>query len=488
MRDHPSFFRNASTVASRTTKALGSAPHAALHWGLGRLSPSPGSAGSETLMRSWEMLPCIMDSTKAAAERAKRASFGLAALPLSIRNKALAKIAEELDRRKAEIMLANQRDMDEAKCNNLASPLLKRLRYDIAKLEESAMQIRSLIDQEDPIGKVLSRTELDNGLILEKVSCPIGVIGIVFESRPDALVQISTLCLKSGNAVLLKGGSEAKRTNEALTRAINEAIAGVDPCFEGSVNLLSTRDEFRSLLALDGLVDLIIPRGSNELVRSIQETTKIPVLGHAAGICHTYVHEDADIPLAIRVCFDAKVQYPAVCNAMETLLVNRKVAKDFLPKIASEYERAEVELRGDELTRAIIDAKDATMADWITEYNDLVLSIKVVESLDEAIAHINLYGSHHTDAIITRSKDVAERFMALVDSASVMWNCSTRFADGFRYGLGAEVGISTNKTHARGPVGLEGLTIYKWKLRGEGQIVADYVGESARGFTHRRLL
>ncbi len=428
-----------------------------------------------------------MDSTKEAAERAKRASFGLAALPLATRNRALAMIAEELDRRKAEIVLANQRDMDEAKRNNLASPLLKRLRYDSAKLDESAMQIRSLINQEDPIGKVLSRTELDEGLVLEKVSCPIGVIGIVFESRPDALVQISTLCLKSGNAVLLKGGSEAKRTNEALARAINEAIIGVNPCFEGSVHLLSTRDEFRSLLALDGLVDLIIPRGSNELVRSIQETTKIPVLGHAAGICHTYVHEDADVPLAIRVCFDAKVQYPAVCNAMETLLVNRKVAKDFLPKIASEYERAEVELRGDELTRTIINAKGATEADWATEYNDLVLSIKVVDTLDEAIAHINMYGSHHTDAIITRSKDVAERFMALVDSASVMWNCSTRFADGFRYGLGAEVGISTNKTHARGPVGLEGLTIYKWKLRGEGQIVADYVGENAKGFTHRRL-
>jgi glutamate-5-semialdehyde dehydrogenase len=429
-----------------------------------------------------------MDSTKEAAEGAKRASFGLAALPLATRNRALARIAEELDRRKAEIALANQRDMDEAKRNNLASPLLKRLRYDPAKLDESAMQIRSLIDQEDPIGKVLSRTELDDGLILERVSCPIGVIGIVFESRPDALVQISTLCLKSGNAVLLKGGSEAKRTNEALARAINEATTGVDPCFEGSVHLLSTRDEFRSLLALDGLVDLIIPRGSNELVRSIQETTKIPVLGHAAGICHTYVHEDADIPLAVKVCFDAKVQYPAVCNAMETLLVNRKVAKDFLPKIASEYERAEVELRGDERTRAIIDAKVATMADWTTEYNDLVLSIKVVDTLDEAIAHINTFGSHHTDAIITRSRDVAERFMALVDSASVMWNCSTRFADGFRYGLGAEVGISTNKTHARGPVGLEGLTIYKWKLRGVGQVVADYVGENARGFTHRRLL
>ncbi|MDD1756534.1 MAG: glutamate-5-semialdehyde dehydrogenase [Methanomassiliicoccales archaeon] len=429
-----------------------------------------------------------MDSTKEAAEGAKRASFGLAAIPLALRNLALASIADQLESHKAEILLANDRDIEQAKRHDLAAPLLKRLRYDSAKLDESTMQIRSLIAQEDPIGKVLSRTELDNGLILEKVSCPIGVIGIVFESRPDALVQISTLCLKSGNAVLLKGGSEAKRTNEALVKVINEAIIQTDPCFEGSVHLLSTREEFRSLLALDGLVDLIIPRGSNELVRSIQESTKIPVLGHAAGICHTYVHEDADLALALRVCYDAKIQYPAVCNAMETLLVNQRVARDFLPSMAAEYEKARVELKGDEPTRALIKAEEATEEDWATEYNDLVLSIKVVSSMEEAIEHINRYGSHHTDSIITKSRQAAERFMDLVDSASVMWNCSTRFADGFRYGLGAEVGISTNKTHARGPVGLEGLTIYKWKLRGSGQIVADYVGKGAKEFTHRKLL
>jgi glutamate-5-semialdehyde dehydrogenase len=429
-----------------------------------------------------------MDMTKEAAERAKRTSFGLAALPLASRNEGLARIAEELEGQKAEIISANDQDMEEARRHNLAPSLLKRLRYDSAKLEESMQQIRSLIAQEDPIGKVLSSTELDDGLVLEKVSCPIGVIGIVFESRPDALVQISTLCLKSGNAVLLKGGSEAKRTNEALVKTINEAIIQVDPRFVSSVQLLSTREEFRSLLALDGLVDLIIPRGSNELVRSIQESTKIPVLGHAAGVCHTYVHDDADIELALRVCYDAKVQYPAVCNAMETLLVNEKVARAFLPLMAAKYKVAKVEMRGDKLTRGIIKAKEATERDWSTEYNDLILSIKIVSSMEEAIEHINRYGSHHTDAIITRSKGAADRFMGSVDSASVMWNCSTRFADGFRYGLGAEVGISTNKTHARGPVGLEGLTIYKWKLRGNGQIVADYVGKGAREFTHRKLL
>ncbi|MDD1748134.1 MAG: glutamate-5-semialdehyde dehydrogenase [Methanomassiliicoccales archaeon] len=428
-----------------------------------------------------------MDTTKEAAERAKRASFAIAALPLAIRNQALGQIAEELERRKTEILLANKQDLVEAERSDLATPLLKRLRYDSAKLDESAMQIRSLIMQEDPIGKVLSRTELDDGLVLEKVSCPIGVIGIVFESRPDALVQISTLCLKSGNAVLLKGGSEAKRTNEVLAKVINEAIEQVDQRFQGSVHLLSTREEFRALLALAGLVDLIIPRGSNELVRSIQETTKIPVLGHAAGICHTYVHEDADIALAIKVCLDAKVQYPAVCNAMETLLVNRRIAKEFLPRMASEYRKAGVEMRGDQPIRDVIEVGEATEEDWATEYNDLILSMKMVHSMDEAIEHINRYGSHHTDAIIAQSNEAAERFMGLVDSASVMWNCSTRFADGYRYGLGAEVGISTSKTHARGPVGLEGLTIYKWKLRGNGQTVADYVGKDAKAFKHRRL-
>ncbi len=429
-----------------------------------------------------------MDGARQAAEGAKRASFGLANISIEERNKALSSIALGLQERKDQIAHANDIDMEEAKRLGLAAPLLKRLRYDSSKVQESMLQIKSLVSQEDPIGKVLSRTELDEGLVLEKVSCPIGVIGIVFESRPDALVQISTLCLKSGNAVVLKGGSEAKRTNEVLAKVIEDAIIQVDERFRGAVQLLSTREEFRSLLALDGLVDLIIPRGSNELVRSIQESTKIPVLGHAAGICHTYVHEDADVELAVKVCYDAKVQYPAVCNAMETLLVHERIAKDFLPLMASRLEAAKVQLKGDDRTQTIIKVQGASEHDYGTEYNDLVLNIKIVPSMRDAIDHINTYGSHHTDAIITRSKQSAEEFMGAVDSSSVMWNCSTRFADGFRYGLGAEVGISTNKTHARGPVGLEGLTIYKWKLRGNGQIVADYVGKDAKEFTHRKLL
>jgi glutamate-5-semialdehyde dehydrogenase len=340
--------------------------------------------------------------------------------------------------------------------------------------------------QEDMVGKLLARTELDEGLILDKVSCPIGVIGVVFESRPDALVQISCLCLRSGNAVLLKGGTEAKRTNEALADTIMYAL-GADGRFQNAVQLLSTREQFRELLKHDDLIDLIIPRGSNQLVRSIMDSTRIPVLGHAAGICHTYVDRNADLDMAVRVCYDAKVQYPAVCNAMETLLVHRSVADEFLPRIAVEYARAKVELRGDDEVRRIVDAVEASEDDWSAEYNDLVLAIRVVGSLDEAIQHINQYSSHHTDAIVTADAGAAHRFMELVDSSSVMWNASTRFADGFRYGLGAEVGISTNKTHARGPVGLEGLVIYKYELRGQGHVVADYAGKGARKFTHRKV-
>jgi len=250
--------------------------------------------------------------------------------------------------------------------------------------------------------------------------------------------------------------------------------------------MLESREQFSELLAHDDLVDLVVPRGSNELVRSIRASTAIPVMGHAAGICHTYVDSAADADMAVRVCYDAKVQYPAVCNAMETLLVHRDAAKTVLPPLAELYAQAGVELRGDEGTREIIDALEATDQDWLEEYNDLILSIKIVSSLDEAIDFINEHSSHHTDAIVTSNASAAEAFMDRVDSSSVMWNASTRFADGYRYGLGAEVGISTNRTHARGPVGLEGLVIYKYKLRGGGQVVADYVS-GGRTFTHRRL-
>ena len=429
-----------------------------------------------------------MATVREVAQRSKEASYRLQTIPVEMRNNALKAIADGLKRQARTVIAANDRDLKAAEGAELAAPLLKRLKYDSQKIEESIDSLRSLVAQEDPIGKVISRMELDEGLVLEKMTCPIGVIGVVFESRPDALVQISSLCLKSGNSVLLKGGSEAKETNEALAKVIGESALNVDLRFKDAVQLLSSREEFRELLKQDDLIDLVIPRGSNELVRSIKESTKIPVLGHAAGVCHTYVDEDVDVDMAVKVCYDAKCQYPAVCNAMETLIVHRKIGKRFLPKMAAKFAEAKVELRGDEETRHVIEAAKATEDDWSAEYSDLILSVRIVDSLNEAVEHINRYGSHHTDAIITSDPQKAHEFMDAVDSASVMWNCSTRFADGYRYGLGAEVGISTNKTHARGPVGLEGLTIYKWRISGNGQIVADYVGKGAKKFTHKRLV
>jgi glutamate-5-semialdehyde dehydrogenase len=428
-----------------------------------------------------------MDEVRKAAEKAKLASLRMQSMSTKLRNSALKEVAISLMHNEMTIVNANQIDMENAEKSSLAMPLLKRLKYDHQKIEESVAQIESLIQQDDPIGRSLSKVELDDGLILDKVTTPIGVVAVIFESRPDALVQISTLCLKSGNSVILKGGSEAKETNSALAKAIVEGVMRVDEGFKDAVQLMSTREEVAKLLDQDDLVDLIIPRGSNQLVRSIQGSTRIPVLGHSAGVCHTYVDEDADIEMAVSVAFDAKCQYPAVCNAMETLLVHENIAKAFLPRMAKKYAEANVEIRGDERTRELIGANMATQDDWSAEYNDLILSVKVVSSLEEAVEHINKYGSHHTDAIITRDEAKAKRFMDTVDSASVLWNCSTRFADGFRYGLGAEVGISTNKTHARGPVGLEGLVIYKYRLSGKGHVVADYAGEGSKQFTHRKI-
>ncbi|HNU35277.1 MAG TPA: glutamate-5-semialdehyde dehydrogenase [Methanomassiliicoccales archaeon] len=429
-----------------------------------------------------------MDAVENAARNAKDASYRLQSLTQAVRNEALQEIAAALQEHADDIVKANQADVKEAEKAGLSKVLIKRLGYDRSKIKESVDSLRSLIKQEDPIGRLVSRTELDSGLVLERVTCPIGVIGVIFEARPEALVQISSLCLKSGNAVILKGGSEAHRTNEILAKVIEKAVTDLDERFTCAVQLLSTREEINRLLAMDQFVDLIIPRGSNQLVRFIKEHTKIPVLGHADGICHTYVDESADLDMAMRVCFDAKVQYPAVCNAMETMLVHENVALTFIPAMAERFHQAGVELRGDQGACSMAEMKEASEEDWSTEYNDLVLSVKIVPSLEDAVRHINRYGSHHSDAIIASDERAAQRFMDEVDSSSVMWNCSTRFADGYRYGLGAEVGISTNKTHARGPVGLEGLTIYKYRLIGSGNIVSDYVGENSRQFTHRKLL
>jgi len=426
-----------------------------------------------------------MDITE-IAKIAKSASIQLAAVKADVKNNALSEIAKALKQHRAEIISANKKDLAAAEKNNLAAPLLKRLKFDESKIAETIAGIDSLIKLNDPVGQTLTATELDAGLELYKVSCPIGVIGVIFESRPDALVQISTLCLKSGNAVLLKGGSEAATTNKILAEQISQASekAGLP---KGWIQLLQTRQDVAEMLAMDDYIDLIIPRGSNEFVRYIMNNTNIAVLGHADGVCHVYVNSDAALDMAVNIAVDSKCQYVAVCNAAETLLVDEKIAKEFLPKVKTGLEAKNVEIRGCEKTTAIIDVKPATEEDWSTEYLDYILSIKLVAGLDEAIEHINNYGSGHTDAIVTNNKEKADKFMSLVDSANVFWNCSTRFSDGYRYGLGAEVGISTNKIHARGPVGLEGLVIYKWKLMGTGQIVADYSGPNARKFTHKKI-
>lgn len=420
------------------------------------------------------------------ARLARQASIKLAAAGGQIKNAALRQIAEALKGRAEEIIAANRRDLKQAENDGLSSPLLKRLKFDADKIADVCSGLDSLIDIDEPVGQTLHAIQLDDGLELYKVSCPIGVVGVIFESRPDALVQISSLCLKSGNAVLLKGGSEAAATNRILADIISAATekAGIPA---GWLGLLETRQDVTEMLKLDEYIDLIVPRGSNEFVRYIMDNTRISVMGHADGICHVYVDAQADIDMAVNIAVDSKCQYPAVCNAAETLLVDEAIAKKFLPKVKDALSERQVEIRGCKKTADIIECKPASEEDWRTEYLDYTLSVKVVSGIDEAIEHINTYGSGHTDAIVTQNKAKAARFASLVDSGDVFVNCSTRFSDGFRYGLGAEVGISTNKIHARGPVGLEGLLIYKWHLIGNGHIVADYAGSGAKKFTHKKI-
>lgn len=419
------------------------------------------------------------------ARLAKQASIKLAAADTDLKNKALGEIAKSLVERQDEILQANAKDLEISEKMNLALPLLKRLKFDGDKITDVINGINSLIELPDPVGATLAATELDQGLELYRVSCAIGVIGVIFESRPDALVQISTLCLKSGNAVLLKGGSEAIHTNRILAQIIKEATekAGLPV---GWIQLLETRDDVREMLKMDEYIDLIIPRGSNQFVKYIMDNSRIAVLGHADGICHCYVEADADLKMAVEIVIDSKTQYVSVCNATETLLVHKEIAQQYLPLLKREMDKQKVEMVGCAETRKIIDVSPALEEDWKTEYLDYKLSIKVVSSIEEAIEHINTYGSGHTDSIISNSKEQAEQFMNLVDSGNVFWNCSTRFSDGFRYGFGAEVGISTNKIHARGPVGLDGLLIYKYKLRGQGQVVADYANK-IKTFKHIQL-
>lgn len=421
-----------------------------------------------------------------SAQKAREASITLQAIDGGAKSIALQHIQRALKTNKEAIFAANERDLKESEAQNVAMPILKRLRFDDDKLRDVLDGIESLIHMEEPVGKVQMQTELDEGLVLTRVSAPIGVIGVIFESRPDALVQISSLCLKSGNAVLLKGGSEAKETNKILFEIIKKASeeAGMP---EGWVALMETREEVSEILKMNKEIDLLIPRGSNEFVQYIMRNSDIPVMGHADGICHTYVDETADIDLAVKVVTDSKTQYVSVCNALETLLVNEKVAMLFLPRLKESLESKGAKIKGCSKTSAIIECEEATDEDWKTEYLDYILSIKVVSDLDEAIKHINTYGSGHTDCIIATDEEAMQKFMMLVDSGNVFCNASTRFSDGFRYGFGAEVGVSTSKIHARGPVGIEGLLIYKYKLLGHGHIVADYAS-GVKKFTHKKLI
>lgn len=439
------------------------------------------------------MTESVLTQVQEVAKQARLASSRLARLTKENRTNALMAMADGLAKSKSTILEANKTDIANSEAlvekGEMPASYLKRLKLDAEKLQGVIDGIRQVAQIEDILGTSSLKRELDDGLKLYRVSCPIGVVLVIFESRPDALPQIMSLLVKSGNAGLIKGGREAENSNREIFRCLSEALksAGYP---QGAFFLLSGREEVADLLKLDREVDLVIPRGSNELVRHIQNNTDIPVLGHADGVCHLYVDEKADLQMAVRLAVDSKTQYPAACNAIETLLVNRKIAGAFLPEVIAALKRKSVEVRVEKTaidTFNLENVGTANDTDWTTEYSDLTISIKVVDSLEEAIEHINTYGSGHTECIVTEDAETFERFFAEVNSAGVYQNASTRFADGFRYGFGAEVGISTGKLHPRGPVGVEGIITYKYKLVGNGQIVADYSGENPRRFTHKDM-
>ena len=437
----------------------------------------------------------LNDLLSKKATDARIASLQLAQLPSQTKNNALKAASVLILEHKEELLSANKKDIAKAAAllekGALTKPLFDRLKLDDSKIIEISKMVASVADLDDPVGRTPYSTKMDNGLDLYKVTVPFGVIVSIFEARPDALPQIASLCIKSGNSVILKGGSEAKESNRAMLKSLNEAFVA-EGLPEGCIQLIEEREAVSTLLKMDGMVDLIIPRGSNEFVKFIQENTQIPVLGHSAGICHIFVDSMADPSMAVSICNDARVQYPAACNSMKVLLVDSKAAEKLLPPIAKKLTENGVIIKG--CARALrmleprgIKAIPADEKDWSTEYLDLTLPVKVVDGVGEAIAHINRYGSKHTDSIITEDDTTAKTFMRMVDSSTVIRNASTRFSDGYRYGLGAEVGISTNKVHARGPVGLEGLVTTKFFLLGSGQKVADYVGKNAKPFIHGKV-
>lgn len=409
------------------------------------------------------------------AKDAKEASLKIADLSTELKNEALLKIADAIEADKEKVFEANKEDLKSAeelvKSGEITKSTFNRLKLDENKMRDMLQGIRDIASLEDPIGKKLLVRELDTDLTLYKISCPIGVLGIIFEARPDVIAQISSLAIKSANAVILKGGKESINTNKTILSIINNALDKVTGFPKNVIQQVFSRDDVAEMLKCDKYINLIIPRGGNSLVKFIKENTKIPVLGHADGICHIFVDETADIDMAIKIVTDAKTQYPSACNAVETLLIHEKFPKK--DNLLAALQLSEIQL---------IDNPES----WSHEYGDKILAFKTVKNIDEAIEHINTYGSGHTDSIITKNIENAEKFMNKVDSAGVYFNASTRFADGFRYGFGAEVGISTNKTHARGPVGLEGLTIYKYKLIGNGQIVGDYAS-GEKQFHHKDI-
>lgn len=409
------------------------------------------------------------------AKKAKEASLKATALSEEVKNKALNAMADAIESNKAEIFETNKIDLTLAeklvKNGEITRAVFNRLKLDENKMRDMIAGIRDIAKLADPVNKKLFVRELDEGLTLYKVSCPIGVLGIIFEARPDVISQISSLAIKSSNAVILKGGKETTNTNKKIMEIINTALNSVDGFPENLIQQVFTRDDVAEMLKCDGYINLIIPRGGNSLVKFIKENTKIPVLGHADGICHIFADESADMITAQKIIIDAKTQYPSACNSVETLLIHEKFPH--IDELLAALQLEEIKLINNP-------------ENWAHEYGEKILAFKIVKDVDEAIAHINKYGSGHTDCIVTKNVKNAEKFMNNVDSAGVYFNASTRFADGFRYGFGAEVGISTNKTHARGPVGLEGLTIYKYKLIGDGHVVSDYA-EGRKQFHHKDL-
>ena len=429
-----------------------------------------------------------MTDTVSEIRDAKKAALEMAALGADVRNSALAAMAAALEANRAAVLEANAEDVKEAE-GNVPDEILARLKVTDSKISDMVASLKGVAELPDPIGETMSATELDEGLVLYQIRCPIGMIGVIFESRPDVVPQIMALCLKSGNSIAFKGGSEARRSNRALFDILRDAAVSAGVPGKAFV-LMETREDIAEILKLDEYIDLLIPRGSYGFVRYIQENTRIPVLGHSAGVCHVYVDSEADMQKALRVALDSKIQYPAVCNAAEKLLVHSKAAAYFLPRMADLFAANGVEMRVDGRCKAHLlgfDVKDASEDDWFAEYDSRIIAIRMVDSAEEAMDFINTHGSHHTDCIVTENEETQRKFVRGVDSADVFINASTRFADGFRFGKGAEVGVSTGKIHARGPMGMEGLTIYKYVLVGKGQTVTEYSGPDAKKYTHRHL-